>query len=269
MPLATTREKIEDAISRAADVRGASTVDIATSAYRSWDKRVSIFLDRAFQKDGSWLDMTPKDEFGSGIGLEYPIGFDFAENVTLDGIHKDVDTKVSRLQELLTVIDEYELADDVANPTPAASTPAGGEVFVIHGRDEKTRVELELLILKSTGTSAIVLSDQPNRGATVIEKFESAFTPASFAIAIMSADDQGGLMGSDPLQPRARQNVLLELGYAMGKLGRSRTAVLYDPAVDLPSDLGGIAYYPIDAVGKWKTDLLGELQAAGFAVHTD
>ncbi len=250
-------------------MRSAATVEIAAPAYRSWDKRVLIFLDKAFRKDGSWLDLTPKDEFKSAVGLTYPLGLEMADDVSLEGIRRDVDTKVERLEHLLSVVDEYELIDGVSDAERDGGLAADGEIFIIHGRDDKTRMQLELLILKRTGKSAIVLSDQPNRGATVIEKFESAFNPASFAIAIMSADDRGGLASTDETQLRARQNVLLELGYAMGKLGRSRTAVLYDPVVELPSDLGGIAYYEIDGSGKWESSLLGELQGAGFEVKPE
>jgi len=266
LPITTVRETIDEHISKALSVQSATTVDVAKPAYLSWDKRVELFLDQAFSKDGSWLESTPKDDFCSAFKLEYPLGLDLAEDVTLDGIRKDVDTKVGRLRQLLTVVDAYPFDAEFNEASTSDEPSSPGEVFIIHGRDEKTRLQVELLVLKRTGKTAIVLSDQPNRGATVIEKFESAFNPASFAIAIMSADDIGGLAGSAGQHPRARQNVLLELGYAMGKLGRSRTAVLYEPTVELPSDMGGIAYYEIDDSGSWETSLLGELQGAGFKV---
>ncbi|QMU22881.1 TIR domain-containing protein [Gordonia rubripertincta] len=269
IPRDQIRERIEVAIEDAESVRVSSALAVMEPAYRSWDAKVSIFLDSAFEKSGGWLEVTPKDDYVSAAGLEYPFGLDFVEHATVEGIRKDLDTKVGRLQHLLSVLDEYTVAAGV----PEAATDSGsGDIFIIHGRDESARMKLEILVLKRLGRAAIVLADEPNRGATVIEKLEAAFASASFAIAILTADDVGGLRVADEtpkLQPRARQNVLLELGYAMGRFGRDRTAVLLEDGVELPSDMGGIAWYELDKSGRWQDQMLGELQAAGFEVGSE
>ena len=68
------------------------------------------------------------------------------------------------------------------------------------------------------------------------------------------------------MQGRARQNVVFELGFFIGALGRSRVAVLYEDGVELPSDMNGILYTILDAQGAWRIGLGRELRAAGFAV---
>jgi len=77
---------------------------------------------------------------------------------------------------------------------------------------------------------------------------------------LLTSDDIGGIKDKNPkLQPRARQNVILELGYFMGRLGRSRVCALYDKGVELPSDYQGILYIVLDKEGAWKTKLAQEL----------
>jgi Predicted nucleotide-binding protein containing TIR-like domain len=63
-------------------------------------------------------------------------------------------------------------------------------------------------------------------------------------------------------QPRARQNVVFELGFFIGKLGRANVAALMAPAVEKPSDFDGIAYIPYSAGSSWKTELARELHHA-------
>ena len=68
------------------------------------------------------------------------------------------------------------------------------------------------------------------------------------------------------MHPRGRQNVVFELGYFVGHLGRNRVCTLYEPGVEIPSDFSGIVYVPIDEAGAWRTLLARELKAAGFEV---
>ncbi len=98
--------------------------------------------------------------------------------------------------------------------------------------------------------------------AHVIEKFESHAGAAAFAVVLLTADDRGGQ--EDELRPRARQNVIFELGYFIGQLGRSRVAVLYSDGVELPSDMNGVLYTPADKAGAWRLKLAREMKAAGI-----
>jgi predicted nucleotide-binding protein len=112
----------------------------------------------------------------------------------------------------------------------------------------------------------VILHDQASRGRTLIEKFEEVGSASGFAVAILTADDEGRAKGEEDLHPRGRQNVVFEFGFFVGYLGRAHTVVLYEHGVELPSDLDGLVYIPYDAAGSWKMQLAKELNAAGVDV---
>jgi predicted nucleotide-binding protein len=166
---------------------------------------------------------------------------------------------------------EYVEAPDDAEPITVVEAEAKAysrDVFVVHGRDEGMR-ESVARILERLGFGAIILADQPNQGATIIEKFERNAINVGFAVVLMSPDDYGrNPEDADfPGEPnRARQNVVLELGYFMGALGRPRVVALYKRGTELPSDIHGLAYVPFDEGGAWKFKLAQELAAADYDV---
>ena len=142
-----------------------------------------------------------------------------------------------------------------------------GPIFVVHGRDDAHKYELMRLLDRTVEPEAIVLHEQVDRGATILEKFERHAQTASFAVVLLTGDDEGHLRGGDSLlKPRGRQNVILELGVFMGLLGRSRVVVLKDADVEEPSDITGLMYIPLDTAGAWRHRLLKELEAAGIKV---
>ena len=115
--------------------------------------------------------------------------------------------------------------------------------------------------------SATILDEQPSRGQTIIDKFEEHADEAGFVIVLLTADDVGApkdIVGEP--KPRARQNVILELGYFLCGLGRDRVRILYEEGVELPSDIYGISYVPMDKRGAWKLDLAQEMASIGMTV---
>ena len=137
------------------------------------------------------------------------------------------------------------------------------KIFVVHGPETGPRESVQLL-LTHLQLDPIVLEDQANKGRTLIEKFE-AHADVQYAVVILTPDDScAGPDGKRTLRPR--QNVILELGYLMGYLGRDRVAALVVGISERPSDVDGLAYIPFDAAGGWKTKLANELREAGFPV---
>jgi predicted nucleotide-binding protein len=172
---------------------------------------------------------------------------------TLEGI-------IGRFREELEDSQESETA---LKDTTAERTQTR-RVFVVHGRDDGTR-EAVARFLERIGFEPIILHEQANRGRTVIEKVE-AHGDVSFAVVLLTPDDEGCLKGETP-QPRPRQNVLLELGYFIGRLGRSNVCALKAGEIELPSDFGGVVWETFDgADGGWKQKLAKELQAAGYEI---
>jgi predicted nucleotide-binding protein len=140
-------------------------------------------------------------------------------------------------------------------------------VFVVHGHDDSALHQVSRL-LEKLGLEPIVLREQPNRGKTIIEKFE-AYSDVSFAVVLMTGDDLGASLADAELQkfaPRARQNVILELGYFVAKLSRERTVVLKSEGVEAPSDIMGVVYTEIDNAGAWRMTLGKELRACGYDI---
>jgi predicted nucleotide-binding protein len=147
----------------------------------------------------------------------------------------------------------------------ASDSDARQRVFIIHGHNVAVRESVARFI-ERLGPAVIILSEQPNMGRTIIEKFES-YSGVDFAVALMTADDvhTKDTQGAQP-QKRARQNVIFELGFFAAKLGRSRLAVLFEDGVEMPSDFSGIVYIQIDPAGAWKFQLARELKIAGLRI---
>lgn len=113
----------------------------------------------------------------------------------------------------------------------------------------------------------VILQEQINKGMTVLEKFEAFSDRAAFAIILMTPDDKGYPVNLEyEAKYRARQNVILELGYFAAKLGRNRTLVLTKGDIELPSDIFGIVYEKLDHGEGWKIRLARELREAGFNI---
>jgi hypothetical protein len=145
-------------------------------------------------------------------------------------------------------------------PAPAQSTR---EVFVVHGHDEGAR-ESVARYLEKIGFKPIILHEQANKGRTIIEKIE-AHGNVDFAVVLLTPDDEGCVLDGNP-EPRARQNVLLELGYFIGKLGRANVCALKRGMVEIPSDFAGVVWETMENGGSWKQSLARELQAAGHEI---
>lgn len=140
------------------------------------------------------------------------------------------------------------------------------EVFVVHGHDEGAR-ESVARYLELKGLKPVILHEQANRGMTIIEKFER-HSDVPFAVVLLTPDDVGASKDdTNALKPRARQNVLLEWGYFVGRLGRSNVCALYKRGVELPSDMDGLIWIEMDTAGAWKTLLEKELREAGMLVE--
>ena len=115
----------------------------------------------------------------------------------------------------------------------------------------------------------MILHEQPNQGRTIIEKFEE-HAQVGFAVVLLTPDDVGSLKGeNNHLKPRARQNVIFEFGFFIGRLGRHRVCALTKGDVEIPSDYDGVVYVPLDDHGAWKMKLVKELKAAEFDVDAN
>lgn len=142
-------------------------------------------------------------------------------------------------------------------------------VFVVYGHDTTARTQLEAM-LRRWDIEPLILDQLPSEGQTIIEKLENYTKKAHYAIVITTPDDEGHAANkADEKQYRARQNVVLELGMLLAKLGRSKVAIFIKNQKDMerPSDINGLMYIPFkDDIDDGKTLLYKELCSAGFII---
>jgi predicted nucleotide-binding protein len=178
--------------------------------------------------------------------------------------------------------DEFDHYNGVPKPaatptvgtTPAedgvgAMTITPKQVFIVHGHDDTAREQLEL-VLHKLGLDPYVLANTGGHGLTIIEALESKIgknSATSFGIVLMTPDDMGYALskGQDSTQPRARQNVVLEMGMLISSIGRKNMAILVKGHLEKPSDADGILYISFNNhVKETVPRLANRLKESGF-----
>jgi predicted nucleotide-binding protein len=163
-------------------------------------------------------------------------------------------TILKRLVEKLPLIDE-EHSIQGYNTKDKAFYNRG---FIVHGHNEARKFEVARFIENDLRRKTVILHEQANKGRTIIKKFED-YSAVDFAVALWTADDFGRAKASQEESPRARQNVIFETGFFIGKIGRQNVIVLYEDGVEIPSDYSGVIF--IRLADNWKDDLRKEIDA--------
>ena len=233
----TDYQKLE-AIYNEIDTLIAKRVMAESPEFESWHSRAERFLVNHFGPTTYEVTDFSNTLFSPTM---YVPGADYIRISTCcNGLKKTKDV----FKDYLTEIKEEMLVKDKESKVDAQtdSSRQKNRVFVVHGHDEALKEKVARLLEKQ-GLEAIILSEQANKGKTIIEKFEE---------------------NSEAVEKqRARQNVVYEAGYFMGKLGRERVIMLVDEGVELPSDLQGVVYTDSES---WKTEVLQELQSIGYEI---
>lgn len=243
--------------------------DIGEPKITSMDLIASLHMQDALVRKVSLLIENEPGLFktisSNGIGWEMQIGdvFNFRDVRSIDDyLAKRRKTYLHALPDTYQtfIATQQPIASSIApSPTPSH------EVFIVHGHDEPAR-EKTARFIEQLGLRPIILHEQANQGLTIIEKFEK-HAHVGYAVVLLTPDDVGGPAGDSTggARPRARQNVILELGFFLGSLGRSNVCALYK-GVELPSDMHGVLYVHMDDGGAWKSQLVREFKAAGIEV---
>ncbi len=150
--------------------------------------------------------------------------------------------------------------------SPTRSNHDSKEIFIVHGHDDGPKQEVARFI-EQLGLIPIILHERPNKGRTLITKLSEEADTIKFAIVLMTPDDHGKSVADADieLKPRARQNVVFELGFFIAKLGSRHVAALRKGNIETPSDYDGVAYISLDK-DDWKKKLGQELEEAGFDI---
>ena len=243
-------KEICDEIDRLIEMR----VEDSTPEFRIWREKTQRFLMKKYGKDSYEARTFQERNFSLSIFL-----LDAPETEFIESCRAELETVKGIFLEYLAEMED-EGGGTAACPI-THEVRSFSRVFIVHGHNGELKEGVARL-LEQQGIQPIILHEQVNRGATIIEKIESN-SDVQAAVCLFTADDYGYSTTDQERQPRARQNVVFETGYFMGKLGRKNVVIISDKGVELPSDLQGVVYTDMQF---WKTELLKELKEIGYSV---
>lgn len=239
-----------------------SNQPISGDDYQVWEAQTRNFLIKAFGFPSRNVSEV------MDVGQFRSFGGDREEDERAADRAEDLKTQIKLIEGLIEVL-ETEVAPASRSEVRSSQPTAAGRnhAFLVHGHNEAALHEVARF-LQQLGLKITVLREQPNQGRTIIEKFVDLASDVGFAVVLLTPDDRGGPMSAtfDEQRPRARQNVILELGFFLGILGRKHVCALYGEGVEIPSDYQGVLFVPLDAHGAWKLLLAREMKAAGLEV---
>ena len=224
--------------------------------YKKWDSYNSELISRSFDDNDS-----PQSYYSAYGRTGDPTRL-FGEDIIKEA-KQQINEKVVYLEsvmEQLSLIPQVGINDNHNRGVKADME--NKDVFIVHGHDGGLKNEVARFIT-DMGYNPIILHEQPNTGKTIIEKIE-AFTNVCYAIVLYTPCDKGASKDCPNVQPRARQNVVFEHGYLIGKLGCERVCALIKEEVEKPGDVDGVVYVSYDGRGAWKKDIAKEFNTLGM-----
>lgn len=184
---------------------------------------------------------------------------------------EDGETMLAYIDSLIIDVenDEYDFREEESENEPEVqltqTEKTKDKVFIVHGHDGEAK-ERTARFIEKLGFEAIILHEQASRSMTIIEKIENYSNDVGFGIVLYTPDDMGNVKGEaekGELKYRARQNVVFEHGFLIGKIGRENVTPLVEGAIELPNDISGIVYINDK---DWQLDIAKEMKAAGYNI---
>jgi hypothetical protein len=224
--------------------------------FKTWKQRTERFLKKGFGEGSDEYVDFMKISFAPNVISLGPSMDTRLQNKCKEGLLLSRGLLNEILEDIDIVVSEISSVE-----TEEPVSGINSKIFIIHGHDEVLKLSVNKTLAEQ-GLEPIILSEKANGGKTVIEKLEE-YTDVYAAVALFTPDDEGKGKAESDLNSRARQNVVLETGFLISKLGRDRIITIADEKVELPSDLNGIVY--IDS-SRWELKLLRELKSLGFDI---
>lgn len=273
-------ERLTQLIAEGRDLSGILSSDTALQDFdeiwgqwQSWEEAALTALDAMFDSKikgmTSLLTQGPKGNFSASSSMTIlstkfkglkSLSCEERMNLIAE-LKEEVREKTRKLTSIKGSLGDYS---DKSDESPCGGD-LGDKIFIVHGRNEARKLEVQRFIENLTSREAVVLADVPGRSQNLLEKLTTYVNESAFVVVIITGDDEGYLK-SEPgkVAPRARQNVIFELGFCIAKLGRERVAVLHEEGVDIPSDFAGVVYTSLS--GDWKIPLAREMKDFGIQV---
>lgn len=229
-------------------------VTSSNTEFIKWHKKVERFL-KLYYNEG--------DEYNDFVKTSFTLSlwtFSTPDSAWVEAC-ADALRKTKAIFEVYLEELQREDGEDTLANNENKIEPVNNKVFVVHGHDGELKNAIART-LERQGIEPIILSEQVNLGTTIIEKFERN-SEVKAAICLFTEDDMGKSKADESLKVRARQNVVFEAGYFIGKLGRENVVLLANKEIEMPSDLYGVVYTDNT---MWEIQVLKELREMGFAI---
>jgi putative nucleotide-binding protein containing TIR-like domain len=197
---------------------------------------------------------------------DYPLPTQEQEIVMDDEYTRNITNRIKK--ECESQIQEATTKSEALTPDKPKIPMDKSKVFIVHGHDNAAK-EAVARFIEKIGLKAIILHEQASSGKTIIEKIE-ANSNVGFAIVLYTPCDLGASKAEkDQLRPRARQNVVFEHGYLIGKIGRENVCALVKGDIEKPTDISGVVYIPMDEGDGWKLAIAKEMRDRGYKVDVN
>ena len=260
-PKDTFKNELEDRINLGKSlnnqqIKSFEQLEKLKSDFQSWDEFNKELLKRSFNKINNEYHY---DYYNSTESIGFFDVMYRTDRNTLEykanNERKRIDSAIKNLERLVEKLPLIEQDPNIQSYTTNEKR-FSNKCFLVHGRNEMRKYKIARYLENDLNKKTIILHEKPNKGRTIIEKFVD-YTNVDFAIALWTADDEGKIKNETDLKARARQNVIFETGFFIGKLGRENVIVLYEEGVEIPSDYSGVIFIPL--IGNWKDDLRKEV----------
>ncbi|QOR36154.1 nucleotide-binding protein [Clostridium sp. 'deep sea'] len=220
-------------------------------------KKLELYINKIFGKNSEYLVILSEIQFGCW-------------NTCNEDLQRYSWQKATnKLCNLITIILE-DLSLTTDDIKCYKKKLANDKVFIIHGHDGELKQEVARFIEK-LGLKAVILHEQIKTGETIMERIEG-YSNIGFAIALLSPDDKvlsSNLSGKSSETYRARQNVIFEMGFFIGRIGRNRVfTIVKGENLEILSDFGGVVYYSYDN-DCWKLSLIKALNNVEYKVDAN
>ena len=232
--------------------------------FKAWKDDVIRFLKKVYGNDSHEATSFNKIEYYNFYGAVDVYNGDWHENKEkVNALYqKGLKTAILFLENYKSDDSCMIIKEDMKSDVKKSNNHEN--IFIVHGRNDGIKAQVSNFLLRF-GIKPIILHEQANKGQTIIEKIEK-HSDVKAAIVLFTNDDVGRFKDDTELEIRARQNVIFEAGYFIGKLGRECTIILLEKGLKIPSDLDGYTYFEIDEKQRWQLDVAKELKAIEFKI---
>lgn len=254
-----TEEKLLAQIEKGNKVLTYNTVEEVSEYSDKWSSYTILLLKKMFSTEDYASEF---EQCRRGVSF---ITYDRTYSEKLRDSKRVTELRIAKLESFVERLELLEIDNQITSiETKNALTINNHKVFIVHGHDGEAKQECARF-LEKVGLEAIILHEQASKSKTIIEKIEE-YSDVGFGVVIYTGCDVGAPKDGDKnLQNRARQNVIFEHGYLIGKLGRHKVTALVKGDVETPNDISGVVYIPMND-DSWKPSLFKELGEAGLKV---